>query len=555
MTLPVDILSQTHPDYNAERIQELEDLYVGGYQAIERASTYLPKLVGEGSARWDERTKAAAYIPYLGEICDFFASNLFAQPLSVEPVDGQPAVSKDFYEAFAEDADLASSSVVELLRRVFTTSLYQGRAYLGVDLPAAEPGFDPVTMSRLEEERSGADRAYAYELPVSQVIDWEIDTVVRRRVKLSSTSEVVFDVGAFKWVTIYRYRYDRSDPSLKREKRIDEWKIWRKLDDGAIAWELYRLESAGTPSASASAPGASVPLVASGVTSFQRIPVLELRLPKGLWIGNKVGPINKEHWQRRSILNSSENRSLVAIPYVKLGSEAGSPIAPALVQRDHARGETLNDQFEAKGYVVLGADDEIGYAEPNGGANEIGEARLSKLVDEMHRVSHQMAASVSNTANAVGRSGASKKEDRSSTVTVLYAFGAIVREFARVLYETVSEARGESVSWEARGLDRYELADREQLIDEGTKIDSMQIPSKTFAIAHKKFLASRLIPTLAPQQLAIINDEIEKSIDEKEKEDAERKKALLLAPPPVTGAPVPPQQPPPQPPAPRAPLQ
>lgn len=545
-----ETLAQTHPTYDAALLMELRDLYVGGYEIQERASTYLPQLVGENDTRWTERQGTAAFIGYLANVVDHFASALFSQPIHVRPAEGSGPVDEDFYESFHNDADLASSSFQEVCRSVLTWALIHKRGLLAVDFP----NVDAPVATRRDEDALGLSRAYVYQVPTEQLIDWEYETQAKRRERTESGA-VEFDVGWFKWAVLYRQQLERDDPSAKRDTLVEQWKIWKHDDQGRVVWELYEHRSkvgdpnarrftptiasdttgsqyhAGTALEDSATAGGDVPMVASGVTSFLRIPLVEVSVPDGLWMGNKIGPLNKEHWQRRSIVNASENRALVAVPYVLLGPEAGaggSAVTP-FAQRDPERGLTLGDQLSARGYLVLGHQDKPGYMEPTGGYQDSAEERIGKLVDEIYRVSHLMASSVSSTSKATGRSGTSKAEDRFATTVVLQALGAIVRDFARRTYEVISEARAEPSTWQATGADRFDLFDREQVIAEAVEVANIAIPSKTFAVEYKSQLAQRLVTNLAPEVQETIREEIEAGVDDERKQAEESRKALAAA--------------------------
>jgi hypothetical protein len=482
----------------------------------------------------------------MGNIVNHYVSALFSQPIHVIPAEDSEPVDEAFYEAFANDADLASSGFQDVLRGCLTWSLVHKRALLAVDFPQG----DGEVNTRSDEDAMGLSRAYVYPIPAEQLIDWEYETQARRREK-TAAGVVEYDVGWFKWVVLYRQRLERNSPSDKRETVVDQWKVWRR-DGERIVWELYEARSkagaastyasdvartltgsefqASTAVASGVTPG-DVPLVASGVTSFLRIPLVELVMPDGLWLGNMLGPLNKEHWQRRSILNASENRSLIATPWAKLGSETGAvgaAVAP-FVQRDPERGEGYEAQMAAKGYVVIGKDDELGYLEPSGAHAVSTEERIGKLVDEMYRVSHLMASSVSSTSNSVGRSGASKAEDRFATTVVLQALGAIVRDFARRTYEVISEARAEPVTWQATGADRFDLFDREQVIAEAMDLTTFPVPSRTLEVEYRAQFAARLVPNLAPEVQQTVREEIEAGVDDARKQAEEQRKATLAA--------------------------
>jgi hypothetical protein len=239
-------------------------------------------------------------------------------------------------------------------------------------------------------------------------------------------------------------------------------------------------------------------------------------------VGNKLGVLAREHFQRRSALNAAENKSLFAIPYVKLGPEVTAPGAamPAEVQQNPSRGRDPRGEFNRRGYVVLGKDDGIGFAEPAGTAYELVDRQLEKLVDEMFRVVHQMASSVSATKQALARSGASKGEDRRATEIVLGAYGALVRDFAKRIYDCLSAARGEDVVWTTHGLDKFELEDRDGILKEALSLDAIAIPSATFRKSYKTKIALALVGNVPPETQDVIREEIERGVEQEGELDA-----------------------------------
>ena len=167
-------------------------------------------------------------------------------------------------------------------------------------------------------------------------------------------------------------------------------------------------------------------------------------------------------------------------------------------------------EFNRKGYVVLGKDDDIGFAEPGGAAYELVDKQLEKLVDEMFRVVHQMASSVSATKQALARAAASKAEDRRATEIVLAAYGALVRDFAKRIYDCLSAARGEDVVWTVHGLDKFELEDRDGIVKEALSLDAIAIPSPTFRKTYKTKIALALVGNVPPETQDVIREEIER---------------------------------------------
>jgi hypothetical protein len=499
-------LKQRNPAYTAERWEELGDLYVGGYTLVDKASRYMPKFVGESRERYRERLSAASYLAYMGQIADYFVANLFSQELTLtqaadakDPTTpGAPASDDGFWNAFAHDADLRGTSFVKLLRQVLTTALIKGKGLVVVDLPTPAE----AAGSLADEEASGATRGYAFEASPEELIDWEPD-----------------DRGGFAWAILNRQIIRRASPAASRDRVIEEFKVWT-LDGDRAAWELFR-----TAPYRANQPPKDedeVPRAGGGATTFTQIPILELAVPAGLWVGNKLGVLAREHFTRRSALNAAENKSLFAIPYVKLGPEVTAPGAamPAEVQQNPSRGRDPRGEFNRRGYVVLGKDDAIGFAEPAGSAYELVDKQLEKLVDEMFRVVHQMASSVSATKQALARAAASKAEDRRATEIVLAAYGALVRDFAKRIYDCLSTARGENVVWTAHGLDKFELEDRDGILKEALALDAISIPSTTFKQTYKTKIALALVGNVPPETQDVIREEIEQGVEQEKELEA-----------------------------------
>jgi hypothetical protein len=499
-------LRQRNPTCTPERWEELADLYVGGYALVDKASRYMPRFVGESRERYRERLAAASYLAYMGQIADYFVANLFSQELTLtqaadakdRATPGEAPSQDGFWGDFAHDADLRGTSFVKLLRQVLTTALIKGKGLVVADLPTAVER----AASLADEEASGTTRGYAFEAAPEELIDWEPD-----------------DRGGFAWAILNRQIIRRDSPASTRDRVVEEFKVWT-LSGERAAWELFR--TAPYKPNEPPKDEDDVPRAGGGTTTFRQIPILELAVPAGLWVGNKLGVLAREHFTRRSALNAAENKSLFAIPYVKLGPEVTAPgsAMPAEVQQNPGRGRDPRGEFNRRGYVVLGKDDDIGFAEPAGSAYELVDKQLDKLVDEMFRVVHQMASSVSATKQALARAAASKAEDRRATEIVLGAYGALVRDFAKRIYDCLSAARGESVVWTAHGLDKFELEDRDGILKEALALDAIAIPSTTFRATYKTKIALALVGNVPPETQDVIREEIERGVEQEKELDA-----------------------------------
>lgn len=474
-----EVLNRKHKGYDSEMFSELCDLYTGGYQILKHARKYLPKYVGEHPARYKERLEQASYIPYFGQIIDYFVSNLFNQDLTVTP----PSDSEDpetpgtlpdeaYYSQFNRNADRTGTPFADMVKLVFRDSIIYKKGILCVDFPSKEN--DAAT--RLEEDALGLADAYVYTHDSEDLIDWKKD-----------------DYGNFEWCKLAYSEDVDGDPLAPKKLRRDVFKVWEINKDGFASWEEYSIEyeECNPPNQKA-----EVPLTDNGVTKFKIIPVMVLDIPEGLWVGNKIGPLAKEHFRRRSALQSAESKSLMCIPVAGLASEVGAfqGALPSEAQQNPHRGDDPVGTFKEQGYLVVGAQDNLYYLEPTGNSYQIIDKELAELRDEMFRVVHQMSQGVTTShGGALRRSGLSKIKDAEATVIILGEYGRLVRRFAERVYKSISDARREDVTWVSRGLDTFEVDARQELLDEATKVDLINIPSQTFKTEYKTQIALQLM--------------------------------------------------------------
>lgn len=503
---PYGRLTKKHKLYDGALLRELEELYIGGYAVQDRAERYCPAMPGEHPARHSNRCRKTSYQPYFGQIVNEFVSDLFGQPLVMgagadadNPNTPGTVPDKDFYEGFAKDVDNKSHSFVDLMGDVITTALVKRWGIVALDAPKLSPG-EPEPVTRADESKAGTDQVYCYEVPVEQLINWKVEG------------------DGFAFCVIHTKDEIQQDPLGPDDLTTETFMVWKLDDAGAAVWSKYEIRYLETKRPE---PTTIVPLVDEGTTSFKRIPILRMELSHGLWVGNKIGPQAREHFSRRCELVGAESDACYAIPYVKRGPEipAQGGAIMSETQMDPQRGANPVQQLKQKGWMAVGAGDEVGFAEPSGGCFTIVHNDLDALKDAMFSVCHQMAASVRPTASSMGRSGISKQEDGKSTTKVLKALGKEVRTFALKIYKAIADARGDDVVWQAHGLDSYEVDDRESVLEEAISLDQVDIPSETFKRMHYFQVAQKLVSGADPDTIAQIKKEIEQGVTEKMEHD------------------------------------
>jgi hypothetical protein len=496
-TIPWKIIAQRHPAYSPGVWRELDDLYEGGY-AIRGKQQYLPRLVAEHDRDYESRLGAAGYINFLGETIGHFSGRLFENAVLVIPaadagdtttLGGYPDTV--FWPDFANNADGAGTTFIDLLKAAFDGAALKGRALVAVDLPrlASAPA------NKAEETASQANRATAFVVPIEQLINWRIAKN-----------------GTYEFAIFERCDDEQKDPLQVQGSKVYEWKIWT-LEDGRARWDLYR--SAVIPPGHSLDESKSVDWVDGGTTDFEIVPLFMLDFGSRLWLGNKIGTLCLEHYQRRSALVSAGNKSCVVIPTIFLGSEiptAGAGIAS--VQEDPSRGENPKKQFERKGYVVLGAGDRFEMMAHDAAPYKFSSSELTRLRDDIYRTVAHMGASADNSAGNARQSGDAKKQDKHPETKLLYAFAGKLIDFAIRVCDFIAAARGEDVIWTVHGLDDFEEVDRQVVILEAAGMSAVQIHSPTFKKAYELETAKKLLGPLDASTVNTIQREIDRGVDE-----------------------------------------
>jgi hypothetical protein len=502
------VLKQTHGEYDGGLLAEIEDLYVGGFRIIKKAKKYLVKLVNEHARRYDERCGTASYQPYFGQIVDQFTSDVFGQPLSIKPAADADNPNtpgempdKDYYSSLEKDVDGQGTLFVDLMLESLRCALKTRCAIVAYDAPRDDAS--TAVKSKADEEALGLNRLYAYHVPVEQLIDWKCKKGSKKGVR------------EFEWAILNTVEQERETPADKRDVIVETFMVWTVGESGKAHWQKYVIRYKPDNKPQAETP---VPLEDEGDSGFTQIPLLRLELSEGLWVGNKIGPQAKEHWQRRSALVGAQARSMVAIPFIKKGPEApavGGAIPAEITQNPH-RGDRPVDKFNNEGWLELGSEDEAGFAEPKGSCYELVAKQLDELRDAMFSVNHQMAASIRPThAGSLGRSGLSKQKDEDATARVLRALGHEIRQFAVRVYDAISRARGEDVHWTPHGLDGYDSEDPTVVLESAIALPQIPIKSPTFRKVYKRVYAGKLLRgAVDPETMTTINGEIDDEVDD-----------------------------------------
>jgi hypothetical protein len=437
-------IDREHPQYRARKEvwRCYRDLYIGGEQFKLNAQRHLIPRQKEPGDVYRERLTRVFYENYVGSIVDWYAATLFRR----EPVltfEGANERGQAFFGEFVEDVDRKGTALADFLRKQLVEAMVAGQSFVLVDFPRM--GERPGNLA--EEDASGASRAYLVDYRAEDLIHWSLD-----------------DCGNFEWVVLRTEvtRQDRvEDVEWLTEKR---WAYYDKQN-----FRLYRQVSSGGGTG-------AVELIDEGVhglAKLGRVPLFGLRIPEGLWMVNRAGSLQLEHFNKSNALSWALTMGLFAMPVVYSEREWSQMV-----------GESY--------YIQLGPEDRFGWTEPEGKVYQIAADNLTSLQEEIYRVCYMPQAG--GPLGQGGRqSGVSKQLDSSITQEVLRAYGDAVKDQVRRVLKAIDGAREDGLAIGVGGLDEFDITDFAVEVDDAQKLLALGAESSTLKKEVQKKLALKYL--------------------------------------------------------------
>lgn len=436
-------IDQEHPEYRTKSAswKKYRDLYAGGEEFISRAGEYLLPRNKEPMEVYNERLQRAFYENYIGSIVDWYAAALLRR----EPVlqfEGSNDAGRRFFGEFTDNCDLRGTSLADFLRRRFVDALVYGKSYVLVDFPTVVV----VADSRAAEDAQGASRAYLVGYSPEDLINWSYD-----------------DKGAFEWVVLRTQRLRKSSPDQPWATET----VWTYYDKERFS-TFRRVQATGE--------NKEIELVDAGLHGLakqKRVPLFQMEMQDGLWLLNKAGSLQLEHFNKSNALSWALTMGLFAMP---------------VIYSERPWSQVVGESY----YIQLGPDDKFGWTEPEGRVYDIAARNLVRLQEEIYRVSYlaHMGGPLGSTAQ---QSGMSKARDYTITQEVLRTYGDSLKDLARRVLRSIEEAREDGLRVDVQGLDEFdigdfsaELADASQLL--GLGIESPTLKKQIYRKLALKYL-------------------------------------------------------------------
>lgn len=461
----MDNIDREHPEHVAKKAmwKKYRDLYAGGELLRAHAGEYLVRRSKEPNDVYFERLNRVFYENYIGSIIDWYAATLMRR----EPVvmyEGASQAEADFYNTFADDADLKGTTLADFFRQQFVQALIYGKTYIVVDFPRSVA----PAANRAEEEAAGRSRAFLADYAPDEVINWSYD-----------------DAGHMEWI-VFRTSFLRQnqvgDAAWNNETR---WIYYDREN-----FRLYRrVEGAGA--------NAGIDLVDEGrhgLASLRRVPVFQLKVSDGLWLMNKAALLQLEHFNKANALSWALTMGLFAMP---------------VIYSEREWSQIVGESY----YIQLGPDDRFGWTEPQGHVYQIAADNLERLKDEIYRVCYLMHHAAGSDAGLAVQSGVSKQMDFSVTQEVLSSYGDAAKHTIKQVLCAIQTARQDSLSLHVSGLDEFDIGNFTTELDDAKKLLSFGIQSETLKRQLFKKLAFKYFSDSRQEVKNQIANEIDKSFE------------------------------------------
>lgn len=500
-SVKVRTLMEHHPDYNLKHLHTLWSLYKGGEHI--NPQDYIKRRYKEPEDRYKDRIDIAYYVNYVGEIVDYYVSNLFLDEPKVT-LAGKGQVMSDYYDKFINRGcdGKRKEDLNAYMRARWRRALVQGKAWTWVDMPAITPRLRDLKLDTAADlDEYGLRDAYLIPVDEPNVLDYDVDSVgALNSVKLYFCRDLPRDflspglVLQHEWVILSRDEFVRYTIDQKFTFDQGRWKADAEFKDMEEE-EAHREGEVGTH-------------------PFGVVPMVPLCLPEAVCLGEKLYQSARHVYKMDTAIACQQNDSLYAMPVIKTENDFN---------------QMVGDGY----YIHLNPLDDFSWNEPEGHALKSSLDSRDRQMEEMFRVSHVMGLALKAAAQTAARSGDSKRRDYSPTQTVLFELGALAKDHYRECLEMVQRGRGEenAFQFETAGFSKFDVEDRakwleEELIADGLGLDQM---SETFAKEQAKRRIRKINTDLSEEQLKVIDVEIDAAeiqIDDDgdDNDDLEKKK-------------------------------
>jgi hypothetical protein len=305
------------------------------------------------------------------------------------------------------------------------------------------------------------------------------------------------DFGVLEWVVIHcksvQQQFAKPPITVKR------WYYYDRFE--------FRIYQETSSQSSPMQADKSAILIAQGrhaFSEYETVPVLQVAVPTGMWLANRVMPQVKSHINNENAYDWSLQQSNLAMP-VLTGNIREVPT------------------ISAGGYIQLPEGATISWTEPPGGAYERSEIRINTLREEIYRQMFLLAQSRSNQDTPTMQSGISKEMDMVPATHIQNFLGDLLRVNMQKVMNNIARFRQDAIEWDVRGF-QFISNPAELEMNRGQQFLGLMVPSVTAEKENFKICARARFRDINTEKMQLIEEEIDAAPTMEEKAAMEEEK-------------------------------
>lgn len=451
----------------------IAEMREGAPAILRNPAKYLPRKPGEDEDVYQSRLAKASYTPVFPNAVKKFVMSIEDSPLYLDIDEG----AEQFWNDFRKKVDGARLKDRAWLSRVFSSILFFGRHYLGVDLP--DTGIEP----RSELEASNLNTLpYFVDFEPLQVIDFEPDVWYKTR-------QIVYQADPLKGRKPFiRYTLWTAEETVRYEAEV---KLYNPL---ATQQTSEQKALAAMTQLGVEVSGSVITSIRDLQGNFVSPTAASLSLKQTKSFQHGLGRpamvhtvLNPELWTGRECYAKQLQHTLIESGWTESGALAGllirlfTPPAPRPAEDTRFAYEepTSENVIADNSHILIGQKFE--FVESSGNAIQNLTLQLDKIESQINAMVALDTGNVEPGKNISNQSGAAKEIDKGLQKKACETYGAVLIDHYQQGLTIAAELKAIEPPT-ASGLDKFETQNLDKALEQTGLVSGLPVPPPATAM-------------------------------------------------------------------------